>query len=245
MERLSKCKGLTVLLVISFLISASGCATYSTAQIPMRPISYYVNSVGKGGLTIGAENLYTPAKSKLYFDVDLTKKGIVPVCIAMSNRGGEDYIIESAECKLIANNIDGEISAIPLEDAVVKMRKGSVGKAIGWSLIVPIIAIPVAAVSSAVHTKGVNVKMEQDVRSKAFQTTLLRKDDMAQGVVFFELPRPPQEEKSEETEHPGRKVKKKPRKKRAKFPEALTNGKLKVVATSADTRRKVEFVIDL
>ena len=61
------------------------------------------------------------------------------------------------------------------------------GRALGWSLIVPIIGIPIAVVASAMHTSKINKQLVQDFAAKGFPDGIILPNKERAGVLFFEL----------------------------------------------------------
>ena len=68
-----------------------------------------------------------------------------------------------------------------------KAKRDAILKALGWSLIVPIISIPVAVAASAIHTDSVNKKIVQDFAAKTFPKGVIPPNNERSGFLFFEL----------------------------------------------------------
>jgi hypothetical protein len=151
MEQTRMLQGLALCLVLC----VAGCATY-TPRIVGIP-----ETAGPGVMTKAQENLtlsveaYASAeKSKRVFDTDLADKGVIPLLVTVENTGQERYQVHSADFGLR----DGDIvlKRLSTDEASGKAKRNAVGRAVGWSLIVPIIGIPIAATSSVIHTGKIN-----------------------------------------------------------------------------------------
>lgn len=162
----------------------TGCASYTPTLVKLDPAGPNVSKAVSGDLTIYVEEFVSPSKSEIAFDTDMAEEGVLPLLIQVSN-GGED------PCEILAGDIfvrgDAVLKPLTPEEAADKASRGAVGKAIGWSLIVPIIAIPIAATASAVHTSGVNKKMVADFKAKAFQDASIQPNTNHTGFLFLEL----------------------------------------------------------
>lgn len=55
----------------------------------------------------------------------------------------------------------------------------------GWSMIVPIIGIPVAVAASAGHTSKVNEQIAQDFAAKSFPGGVIMPQKEISGFLFF------------------------------------------------------------
>jgi len=73
------------------------------------------------------------------------------------------------------------------EEAASKAERSAVGRALGWSLIVPIIGIPIAVVASAMHTSKINKQLVQDFAAKGFPDGIILPNKERAGFLFFEL----------------------------------------------------------
>jgi len=73
------------------------------------------------------------------------------------------------------------------EEAANKAGRSAVGRALGWSLIVPIISIPVAVAASAIHTSKVNDQIVRDFAAQGFSDGDIMSNKERSGFLFFEL----------------------------------------------------------
>ncbi len=162
----------------------TGCASYTPTLVKLEPSGPNVTKTIKGDLTIYVEEFVSPSKSETAFDTDMAEEGVLPLLIQVTNSGQEPF-----EVKLNDIFVRGDSVLKPLtpEEAADKASRSAVGKAIGWSMIVPIIAIPVAVIASASHTSKVNLKMVADFNAKAFQDTTIQPNTNHTGFIFLAL----------------------------------------------------------
>ncbi|MFQ5916032.1 MAG: hypothetical protein ACE5JS_22900 [Nitrospinota bacterium] len=169
------------LLMVCLLV---GCASYSTSLVLLNPSGPNVNKVAKGDLTLYIEEYATQEKSELAFDTNLPEEGVLPLLIQVANSGQEP-----CEVKVEDIFVRGDALLKPLtpEEAASKAERSAVGRAIGWSLIVPIIAIPIAAIASAKHTSKVNKKVLADFTAKAFKDGEILPNKEKSGFLYLQL----------------------------------------------------------
>ena len=126
----------------------------------------------------------TPANCKKAFDSDLAKKGVLPVLVQVQNNSTTTY-----EVKPESARVEGKLplKRLSAKEAAKKIKRDAVGPAVGLSLIVPIIAIPVAAATSVSHTNKINKQIEQDFVAKDFHGGIVKPNNDVSGFLFFEL----------------------------------------------------------
>ena len=174
-----------------FLIAAlclAGCASYDpavkglpSALDPSRP---NVRKVEEGDLTLYVEEYATPEKSQVAFDTKMTDEGVLPLLIRVESRAQQDYEVKASQVVLRGQT---PVKSLTPEEAAGKAERSAVGRALGWSLIVPIIGIPIAIAASATHTSKVNAQIAQDFSAKAFSDGTIMRNKERGGFVFFEL----------------------------------------------------------
>lgn len=166
----------------------AGCATYTPMTTGTPEASgVQVMERKQGDLTLYVEEFATKEKSKRAFDADLAKKGVLPVLVTVENKGEAPCIVKCAH--IVVRDGDRVLPALTPEEASRKAKRGAVSRALGWSLIVPIISIPIAATASALHTNKVNKRITQDFMAKAFPDGDIQPHQKQSGFVFFELPK--------------------------------------------------------
>ncbi len=162
----------------------AGCASYAPSLVKLNPSGSKVTKMSKGDLTVHVEEYATPEKSQRAFDTDLANERVLPLLIVVENHGQQSYDIRVAEMAVRGSQ---PLRALAPEEAAGKAGRSAVGRAIGWSLIVPIVAIPVAVAASAMHTSNANQQIVQDFTAKAFVDGELTANKERSGFVFFEV----------------------------------------------------------
>ncbi|HZD39536.1 MAG TPA: hypothetical protein VE131_02365 [Terriglobales bacterium] len=82
---------------------------------------------------------------------------------------------------------DNVLKGLTPAETAGKAERNPVGRALGWSLIVPIISIPIAVTASAIHTSKVNEQIVHDFAAKSFADGEILPNKERSGFVFFEL----------------------------------------------------------
>jgi hypothetical protein len=175
---------------VSLVLAAAvaGCATYDPVVkgLPARLdlAGPNVTKAGTGELTLYVEEYATHEKSESAFDTRLAEEGVLALLILMHNNGPHEYEVDGSGIVLRGKTVTNALTA---EQAAGKAERSAVGRALGWSLIVPIISIPVAVVASAVHTNKVNKQIVQDFTAKRFADGVIAPNTERSGFVFFDL----------------------------------------------------------
>jgi hypothetical protein len=171
-------------LVIVSLLIFSGCASYAPALVRLNPSGPNVNKAEKAAVIVYVEEYATREKSEKAFDSDMVKEGILPVLVSVENGGREPLEVKAAD---IIVREGKPLKMLTPEEAATKAQREPVGRALGWSLIVPIISIPIAVTASAIHTSKVNQQIVRDFEAKGFQDGAVMPNRERSGFVFFEL----------------------------------------------------------
>ncbi len=169
-------------LVMAFLFA--GCATYTPTMSRLDSAGPNVNKTVNGELTLYVEEYATEAKSKKAFDSYLAGEGVLPLLISLENAGKHSYDVQVSDIVVKGKS---SLKALTPEEAASKAKRDAILKALGWSLIVPIISIPVAVAASAIHTDSVNKKIVQDFAAKTFPKGVIPPNNERSGFLFFEL----------------------------------------------------------
>jgi hypothetical protein len=102
--------------------------------------------VENDSLRLSVEEFATQPKSPRFFDFDLTAKGVLALHVKVENVG-------QAVCDVSARDFavggTSTLRRLTPEEAATKAKRSAVGEAVGWSLIVPVVSIPVAALPNA------------------------------------------------------------------------------------------------
>lgn len=161
-----------------------GCASYTPTLVRMDALGPNVTKKVQGDLILYVEEYTTAEKSERAFDTDLANEGVLPLLILVENGGRHPYEVRLADILLR----EGEATKRVLtpSEAAGKAQRGIVGRAFGWSLILPIITIPTAIVASTAHTSDVNQKILRDFAAKEFPAGVIMPQKERSGFLFFE-----------------------------------------------------------
>ena len=166
----------------------TGCATYTPLTTSVQHAAGpHALKMANGDMTLYVEEYASQEKAKQVFDTNVAKKGVLPLLITVENGGPTPYAFTKAS--FTVRDGDDVFKALSPEEAGSKAKRDAAGRALGWSLIVPIIGIPIAIISSVSHTNKVNKRIVQDYVSKAFKEGDLQPDQKQSGFLFFELPK--------------------------------------------------------
>ena len=166
-------------------MSLISCATYTPSLVKMDPYGPNAGRETKGDLCLYVEEYATPAKSEKAFDTNLIKEGVLPLLVQVQNHGPHPYDLRPMN--IVIREGDAVIKALTPEQAATKAKRNPVFRALGWSMIVPIVSIPVAVAASAVHTSKVNKQIRQDFTTKGLTAGVIMPNKEQSGFLFFEL----------------------------------------------------------
>lgn len=176
-------------LIIGFVLFIAllfgGCASYSPSLVRMDKFGPNIVKHTEGDLCIYMEEYASEEKCETAFDADLYDEGVLPLLIMVENNGQQPYEVKVMD--IVVRDEDNVLKALTPEEAASKAKRSAVGRAIGWSLIVPIVAIPVAAVASARDTSKVNKKIINDFTAKSFQDGIIMPNREITGFLFIEI----------------------------------------------------------
>jgi len=176
-------------LIKGFLLAAAfvfgGCASYSPSLVKLDTMGAGASKKGQGDLTVYVDEYATEEKCKRAFDTDLADEGVLAMLLLMENNGTYPYDVKVTDVSM-CDDITC-FKALAPEEAAGKAKRNAVGRAIGWSMIVPIISIPVAAVASVSHTRSVNNQIVHDFCAKGFTSGIVMPSRELSGFLFFPL----------------------------------------------------------
>jgi len=181
MNRRNILKGLILFMTLCLV----GCASYIPSLVKLDTSSPSVSKQTKGDLCVWIEEYATPEKCEKIFDTNLFEKGVVPLLICIQNNGQHPYEVKSTD--IIVREGDTLAKILTPEEAATKAKRSAIGRALGWSMLVPIISIPIAVAASADHTSKVNKRIVQDFVMKGFHDGVIMPNKELSGFLFFEL----------------------------------------------------------
>lgn len=178
--------------VIAVFLLIGGCAGFEPGlrlQELNRPRHPTVKATQEG-LEVSVEEFCTPAKSTMMFDADLASEGVIPLLVRVENAGTERYGARRIDMKAY---LDGQllVALEPRDAARQAATSEYAGKALGWTLAAGPFAIllwPFTIGASAVHTQGVNRRIEAYFEAASYQDALLAPKQTAVGFVYFKRP---------------------------------------------------------
>ncbi len=170
-------------LVLAVWLILSGCATYTPVLVRLNPSGPDVKKATKGDLTVYVEEFVTGEKSERAFDVNMPAGGVLPMLMSVENNGREAFDVNLADIRLRG---DKQLKLLASEDAAVRAQRGTAARALGWSMIVPIVTIPIAVGASAIHTGNVNQQIVRDFTAKGLPNGAVLPNKERSGFVFFE-----------------------------------------------------------
>ena len=162
------CKNLMVLPIFIALVACS--SSFEVVEIPRHEADLYPHSESKQNVTVAIDEISSKDRVVSYFGADLTKDGILPVNIIISNNGSQRFELRPSDILLRRGSL--VIDPIPLERVtkIVIKRSGR-------------------------HSKKTEKQIEQYFSDLFFKESILEPKDTFDGVMFFYTAR-----KKEETD---------------------------------------------
>lgn len=109
------------ILLILLLAAGTACtASHPPAQPPLRDADLYPGSQSIAGLSIAVDEIRDPERVRNYFGSDLTRDGILPVNVVLSNRGDDEFLVRPSD--ILASEGNSVVDSVPVEKVV---RKGT------------------------------------------------------------------------------------------------------------------------
>lgn len=170
-------------LVLAGGLIFTGCASYTPTLVRLTLAGPDTKKAVKGDLVVYAEEFVTGEKSERAFDTNMPGEGVLPILISVENNGRESFDVNVADVRLLGEK---PLKLLAPEDAAVRAQRGTAGRALGWSVIVPIITIPFAIGGSAIHTANVNQQIVRDFTAKGLPDGAVLPNKERSGFVFFE-----------------------------------------------------------
>jgi hypothetical protein len=171
------------MLVLTATLIFAGCASYTPALVRLNPSGPDTKKAAKGSITLYAEEFVTGEKSERAFDTHMPKEGVLPILISVENNSSEAFDVKVTNIRLVSEK---PLKLLPPEDAALRAQRSAGGRALGWSMIVPIITIPIAIIVSAMHTGNVNQQIVRDFTAKSLSDGAVLPNKEKLGFVFFE-----------------------------------------------------------
>jgi hypothetical protein len=181
-------------------LMVSGCASFEPGMRlqslngPREPTA----RAAQEGLEVSVEEFINREKSEKMFDTDLASNKVLAIFVRVENGGAEKYTLRRSDIKA---SLKGQsLSQLaPVDAAGQAATSEYAGKALGWTLATGPFAIllwPVTIGASAVHTRGVNKRIESYFEGTSYQDALVGPRQNTFGFVYFKI-----EDKSDKLEN--------------------------------------------
>ena len=164
-RRVSDMSRLSLSMLMSLALGLAGCAgsSYQVVQIPQRAADLYPVSQTKSGVTVAIDEIRSPDRVEKYFGTNLTRHGVLPLEIIISNNSEHQIVVTPADVLLHQ----------------------------GGQVIDPVPLPMVVAMAEAPYRLRSKTRAQVDkyFQELAFTDVILPKGANYQGVIFFSVPR--------------------------------------------------------
>jgi hypothetical protein len=144
----------------------SCCASsYSVVQLPERDADLYPRSQTRDGVTIAIDEIRGGQRATTYFGTNLTRKGVLPVAVVVSNYGTERVLVKPSD--ILVHRGNDIIDPLPVE-TIIAMAKDE-----RWFL-----------------REKTEKEVEKYFEGLVFTESVVMPAETYQGVMFFPAPRP-------------------------------------------------------
>jgi hypothetical protein len=142
------------------------------------------------GLEVSVEEFVTSAKSQMMFDTDLSSNGVFAILVRVENTGLEKYTLRRGDIRAFVNG--QPLAPLSAREAANQAATSEyAGKALGWTVAAGPFAIllwPITIGASAVHTHGVNKRIEAYFDVSSYVDALVAPKQSALGFIYFNQP---------------------------------------------------------
>ena len=156
---------LSLSMLMSLALGLAGCAesSYQVVQIPQRAADLYPVSQTKSGVTVAIDEISSPDRVENYFGTNLTRHGVLPLAIIISNNSEHQIVVTPAD--------------------VLLHQGGQVIDPVPLPMIVAMAEAPYRLRSKT------RAQVDQYFQELAFTEVTLPRGANYQGVIFFSVPR--------------------------------------------------------
>lgn len=160
-------KARLLILVAAAALALSACAPapFRVVQIPERSADLYPLSETSAGVTVAIDEIDDPRRSENFFGVDLTRHGILPVNVIVSNRGEHKVQVTPSDVVLLKGKSMSDPVPMQLVSDVIKREYG-------------------------LHGFPAEQELEQFVGRLALTKRVVPPGDNTHGVLFFSVTQP-------------------------------------------------------
>lgn len=143
-----------------------GCASSSpVGHIPKYHADVYPLSETRAGITIGIDEINSAERTQRYFGSDLTKAGVLPVYLTLSNHGKQRVVVKPSD--ILLHRGKEVVDPLPVQYVVTTAKRQH----------------------QRLRSKS-EKELERFFESVAFRETVLSPNDTYRGVMFFAAPAP-------------------------------------------------------
>jgi hypothetical protein len=141
------------------------------------------------GFEVSVEEFISSAKSQTMFDTNLAGSRVIAILVRGQNNSAEKFSLRRAD---IRASLDGQpLASLAAKEAASQAANSEyVGKALGWTLATGPFAMilwPITIGASAIHTHGVNEKIEAYFDATGYKDSVVAPKQMTFGFVYFKL----------------------------------------------------------
>lgn len=145
-----------------FLFGLTACGSYKVVKLPLREADLYPLSQTREGITVAIDEIGNPERAMKFFDVNLIKKGILPINIVVSNHGEHRAVLKPSDVMVLRGK--EVIDPLPIE-AVAEIAKRD-------SLFI---------------TDKTSQQIEKFLSNISLTETILIPNESYHGVLFFKV----------------------------------------------------------
>ncbi|MDH3596540.1 MAG: hypothetical protein OEU09_06955 [Rhodospirillales bacterium] len=165
-------------LVVSLVLLASGCASYTPSSAPVPDASAIQLKQANRGVEAGADVYVEEERQKAIFDANLDEAGVIAIQVLAKNKTKRRMLVRPTDMVLTLQN-GRAISTAGVNSVVNKV--GEDGSVVGAALAFGIIGM--LAASSA--EEEARTARTEDYKHKAFKEVTLAPGQSGHGFVFF------------------------------------------------------------
>ena len=156
---------LSLSILMSLALSLAGCASssYRVVQLPQRAADLYPVSQTKAGVTVAIDEIRNPDRVEEYFGTNLTRQGVLPLAIIISNNSEHQIVVTPAD--VLLHQGPQIIDPVPLP------------------IVVAMVEAPYRLRSKT------RAQVDRYFQELAFTDVTLPRGADYQGVIFFNVPR--------------------------------------------------------
>lgn len=174
-------KFLVNLVLLFFVISCSSHKAVRQSNLAF-DLEAQQNKTTKDGIELMIKPIHLKSELSTYFDEDLLKYGVLPVQVAICNKGDKPVYFSTEGINLI--DPSGKRCPLLPVDAVVDKAKKSLWRTAGWTVAFGIFGL----IPSAINVSNTNKKIQADYDSRIIKSGNMGSGAVTEGLTFFDVP---------------------------------------------------------